>query len=75
MGSDKPAFEAYPIGLVHLDIADVRREEGKLYLWVAIDSTPSPSCTSALIGPTVCAFLEALIEAAPAPAPTGSTPF
>jgi transposase InsO family protein len=37
---DKPAkkkFKPYPIGYCHLDIAEVRTEEGKLYLFVAID--------------------------------------
>ena len=29
----------YPIGYFHLDIAEVRTEEGKLYLFVAIDRT------------------------------------
>src|ERR687890_497190 len=39
---DKPAkkrFAAYPIGYFHIDIAEVRTEEGKLYLFVAIDRT------------------------------------
>jgi hypothetical protein len=39
---DKPAkrkFKSYPIGYSHLDIAEVRTEEGKLYLFVAIDRT------------------------------------
>lgn len=39
---DKPAkkkFKSYPIGFFHLDIAEVRTEEGKLYLFVAIDRT------------------------------------
>ena len=39
---DKPAkkkFKAYPIGFFHIDIAEVRTEEGKLYLFVAIDRT------------------------------------
>jgi len=39
---DKPAkrkFKSYPIGYFHLDIAQVRTEEGKLYLFVAIDRT------------------------------------
>ena len=42
VGSDKPgkqAFKAYPIGFFHIDIAEVRTGEGKLYLWVAIDRT------------------------------------
>ena len=39
---DKPAkraFKAYPIGYVHIDIAEVQTAEGKLYLYVAIDRT------------------------------------
>ena len=39
---DKPAkkkFKSYPIGYFHLDIAEVRTEGGKLYLFVAIDRT------------------------------------
>jgi transposase InsO family protein len=39
---DKPErrkFKAYPIGYFHIDIAEVRTEEGKLYLFVAIDRT------------------------------------
>lgn len=39
---DKPArkkFKQYPIGYFHIDIAEVRTEQGKLYLFVAIDRT------------------------------------
>src|ERR1700675_4788462 len=39
---DKPAkkrFKAYPIGYLHIDIAEVQTAEGKLYLYVAIDRT------------------------------------
>ena len=32
-------FKAYPIGYFHIDIAEVRTAEGKLYLIVAIDRT------------------------------------
>ena len=32
-------FKRYPIGYFHLDIAEVRTEEGKLYLFVAVDRT------------------------------------
>ena len=35
----KSRFKAYPIGYFHLDIAEVQTEEGKLYLFVAIDRT------------------------------------
>ena len=39
---NKPAkqkFKTYPIGYFHIDIAEVRTKEGKLYLFVAIDRT------------------------------------
>ena len=39
---DKPKkkkFKKYPIGYFHIDIAEVRTEEGKLYLFVSIDRT------------------------------------
>lgn len=35
----KAKFKSYPIGYFHIDIAEVRTEEGKLYLFVAIDRT------------------------------------
>jgi transposase InsO family protein len=39
---DKPTrskFKRYPLGYFHIDIAEVRTEEGRLYLLVAIDRT------------------------------------
>ena len=39
---DKPSrskFKRYPIGYFHIDIAEVRTEQGKLHLFVAIDRT------------------------------------
>src|SRR5918998_2075951 len=39
---DKPTrkrFKSYPVGFFHIDIAEVRTEEGKLSLLVAIDRT------------------------------------
>src|SRR3954467_7641591 len=39
---DKPRrakFKRYPIGFVHIDLAELRTEQGKLYLLVAIDRT------------------------------------
>jgi hypothetical protein len=39
---DRPAkkkFKAYPIGYFHIDIAEVRTEQGKLHMFVAIDRT------------------------------------
>ncbi len=41
-GCNKPGrkkFERYPIGYFHVDLAEVRTAEGKLYLFVAIDRT------------------------------------
>ncbi len=32
-------YKAYPIGFFHIDIAELRTEEGRLYLFVAIDRT------------------------------------
>ena len=34
-----PAIPAYPIGFFHIDIAEVHTEQGRLYLFVAIDRT------------------------------------
>ena len=36
---EKKRFKQYPIGYFHIDIAQVSTEEGKLYLFVAIDRT------------------------------------
>src|SRR5271156_5409495 len=36
---DKRKFKTYPLGYFHIDIAEVRTEQGKLYLLVAIDRT------------------------------------
>ena len=39
---DKPnwrKFKTYPIGYFHIDLAEVRTEQGKLYLFVGIDRT------------------------------------
>jgi hypothetical protein len=39
---DKPhrkRFDTYPIGFFHIDLAEVRTFEGKLYMFVAIDRT------------------------------------
>lgn len=38
-GRAKKKFKAYAIGYFHVDFAEVRTEEGKLYLFVAIDRT------------------------------------
>jgi len=36
---DKKKFEPYPIGYFHVDIAEMQTDEGRLYLFVAIDRT------------------------------------
>ncbi len=36
---DRKKFKTYPIGYFHIDLAEVRTEQGKLYLFVAIDRT------------------------------------
>src|SRR6266851_2620125 len=68
---DKPGqrkFKAYPIGYFHIDIAEVRTAEGRLYLYVAIDRT-SKFAFVQLVKKTgrtsASAFLEALVEAVP----------
>ena len=68
---DKPAtkkFKAYPIGYVHIDIAEVRTKEGKLHLFVAIDRTSKfafAQLHEKANRPTAVAFLEALTQAIP----------
>jgi transposase InsO family protein len=37
--TERRKFKTYPIGYFHIDIAEVRTAEGKLYLFVAIDRT------------------------------------
>ncbi len=61
-------FKAYPIGYFHIDIAEVRTEEGRLYLLVAIDRTSKfafvelhERVTTRVAGD----FLHHLIEAVP----------
>jgi transposase-like protein len=65
-------FKAYPIGYFHIDIAEVRTEEGKLYLFVAIDRTSKIAFAKLEHEAnrlTATAFLEALIEAIPYSSP------
>jgi len=33
----KQKFATYPIGYFHIDIAEVQTEDGKLYMFVAVD--------------------------------------
>jgi transposase InsO family protein len=68
---DKPSkkkFKPYPIGYFHIDIAEVKTAEGKLYLYVAIDRTSKFAFLQVVTktGRTsASAFLEALIRAVP----------
>ena len=71
MGADKPKrqrFKRYPIGFFHLDIAELRTSEGKLYLFVAIDRT-SKFAVAQLVEKadrkTAWEFLEHLLEVVP----------
>jgi transposase InsO family protein len=65
---DKKKFKTYPIGYFHLDIAELRTAEGKLYLFVAIDRTSKFAFVE--LHPkanrkTATGFLDALVEAVP----------
>ena len=68
---DKPArrkFKIYPIGFFHIDIAEVRTEEGKLYLYVAVDRTSKFAFVQLVETAntvTARAFLDALVAAVP----------
>ncbi|MBV6390145.1 MAG: IS481 family transposase ISNe2 [Nitrosomonas europaea] len=64
----KKKFKTYPIGYFHIDIAEVRTKEGKLYLFVAIDRTSKFAFVQLMDKAnrnTATAFLKDLIEAVP----------
>ena len=64
----KKAFKRYPIGYFHIDIAEVRTEEGKLHLFVAIDRTSKfafAQLHEKANRHTATAFLKALIAVVP----------
>jgi transposase InsO family protein len=66
--AEKKSFKVYPIGYFHIDIAEVRTEEGKLYLYVGIDRTSKfafAQLHEKADRTTAAAFLNALIEAVP----------
>ena len=70
--SDKPSkkkrFRKYPIGYFHVDIAEVRTEEGKLFLFVAIDRTSKfafAELHERATRPVAAEFLRHLIAAVP----------
>src|ERR1700757_483181 len=61
-------FQRYPIGYFHIDLAEVRTAEGKLYLFVAIDRTSKFAFVQLVEKAnrvTASAFLVALIKAVP----------
>jgi len=64
----KKKFKSYPIGYFHIDIAEVRTAEGKLYLYVAIDRTSKFAYAQLHKSQTkmlAAAFLRNLIQAVP----------
>jgi transposase InsO family protein len=64
----KRKFKTYPIGYFHVDIAEVRTEEGRLYLFVAVDRTSKFAFTELHAKATrrvAADFLRALIKAVP----------
>jgi len=66
--ASKKKFKTYPAGFFHIDIAEVRTEEGKLYLFVAIDRTSKLAFARLLEKADTAAsvaFLDALVEAIP----------
>ena len=71
MDGNKPKpqkCKRYPIGYFHIDIAEVRTQEGKLYLFVAIDRTSKFAVAQRVENAnrkTAWAFLEHLLEAVP----------
>lgn len=71
MDGDKPKrqkFKRYPMGYFHIDIAELRTNEGKLYLFVAIERT-SKFAVAQIVDKanrkTAWEFLEAVLEAVP----------
>src|SRR5271154_5682619 len=50
----KKKFDTYPIGFFHIDLAEVRTAEGKLYLFVAFDRTSKRSSKQFRIASTPC---------------------
>ena len=67
-GSKRQRFQRYPIGVFHIDIAEVQTAEGKLYLFVGIDRTSKFAVTQLLDKAdrrTTWEFLELLMKAVP----------
>ncbi len=64
----KKAFRAYPIGYFHIDIAELRTEQGKLLMVVAIDRTSKFAVVELherVSRQTAADFLRRLIAAVP----------
>ncbi len=64
----KKKFKKYPIGYFYIDIAEVRTDEGKLYLFVAIDRTSKfvfAELYDRATRPNAVQFLRHLIAAVP----------
>ncbi len=64
----KKKFKQYPIGYLHIDIAEVNTEEGRLYLFVAIDRTSKFAYAELHLNQTrdtACQFLRQLITVVP----------
>jgi len=64
----KKRFKKYPIGYFHIDIAEVRTDEGKMYLFVAIDRTSKftfAELFSRATRPLAAEFLRHLIATVP----------
>ena len=64
----RKAFRRYPIGYFHIDIAEVRTEQGKLYLFVAVDRTSKFAFAQPVAratGAAAQAFLDELAAAVP----------
>ena len=67
-GPGRKRFKAYPIGYFHIDIAEVRTEAGKLFLFVAIDRTSKLAFAQLHEKATrqvAADFLHALVKAVP----------
>ena len=65
----KKFFKDYPPGFIHIDITEVRTEEGKLYLFVAIDRCTKyvyAEIYTQMTTENACLFLKNLIEHYPA---------
>jgi transposase InsO family protein len=66
--TSKKAFRHYPIGYFHIDIAEVRTEEGKLHLFVAVDRTSKyvfARLVKRATGLAAKTFLDELLAAVP----------